>query len=302
MTDVSGEPALLDEPVWYEPLRGPSWLMPPLRDDAIRIAFAPPSAPSGETAPARSVRVGLPLYLAEAVRFSSNARTVAVTGPWAETARAAAVVTHALDDSGGSRRLTVQVRDPSGERVGEVVHEVPDETAFASALAGLSSQVLGVLREAGVRAVWSTVFTPPAPPVAIRYVRAHRLCSWLRDPDVHDPVYGNPDATASKAAAVNASLAELADTAARTKSPLAVALFFAGLVTAKENGSPSFGEFRLQANALCTSATDTRDPVFRLAVVPLSLYGERDAVARRIEELSGEAEVAAWLARVRTVG
>ena len=79
-------------------------------------------------------------------------------------------------------------------------------------------------------------------------------------------------------------------------------MFAAGLAASKEAGSNVFFDFRLQANALAMGAEDPRDPVFRLSVLLLSLFGERDLAARRADILSRSDDEALrqWATRART--
>lgn len=302
MSSDTGLPALLDEPVWYEPLMSPSWLLPRLREGAPSVVFIPLEAPAGEEAPgARSIRIGLGLYLAEAVRFSTDARAPAATGPWAVGAGSAAVVTASLAGDGPSRAVRVSVNDGDGQPLAQVVHEAPDDIALGNVLAGLPGELNAVLRDVGVRPVWSTVYSPPLAPQSAEYVRAHRICAWLRDPQVHASVPESPDATKEKGEVAKQALKTLADLAARSNSPLATALFFAGLAATKAGGSGAYGDFRLPANSLAMRADDPRDTVYRLAIPILFLFGDDGAAETRVRTLSttDDDEMREWLARAR---
>jgi hypothetical protein len=301
MTTETGLPALLDEPVWYEPLFSPAWLLPRLRDGAPSVMFVPGEAPGGEEHPAaRSIRIGLGLYLAEAVRFSTDAKAPAATGPWAVGAGSAAVVTATVSGEGPSRAVRISVAGGDVE-IGQISHEAPDDAALGNVISGLPGELNVKLRDAGVRPVWSTIYSPPPASQAAEYVRAHRVCAWLRDPDVHSPAPESPDATKEKAEVVKGALKTLANLASRTASPLAAALFFAGLAATKANGSGVYADFRLPANSLAMKADDPRDTLYRLSIPVLFLFGDDGAAESRLRVLSasGDEEMSGWLARAR---
>ena len=68
----------LEPPVWYAPLRSPSWLVPVVREGAPTIVFCAEGWDDRAVGEAgRDLRLGLPVYLAEAVRFGTNARPFA---------------------------------------------------------------------------------------------------------------------------------------------------------------------------------------------------------------------------------
>ena len=71
--------APLETPVWFGPLREPAWLLPRVRDDAPTIVFgAERWRETGVDGDGRDLRLGVPLYLAEAARFGTNARALAL--------------------------------------------------------------------------------------------------------------------------------------------------------------------------------------------------------------------------------
>lgn len=302
MNAESGLPALLEEPVWFEPLFSPSWLLPSLREGAPSILFIPEDPPEGQESPsARSLRIGLPLYLAEAVRFSTDARVSAATGPWAVTSGSTAVVTPSVTGEGPSRAVRAAVAGGDGGSLAHLSREAPDDASLGNVLAGLPNELIATLRESGVRPFWSTVYSPPLAPQAAEYVRAHRVCAWLRDPEVHAPVPESPDATKEKFEVVKGALQTLAGLAARSASPLATALFFAGLLATRAHGTGAHADFRLPANSLAMKADDPRETVYRLSVPVLYLFGDDGAAETRVRSLmgSGDESMRAWLARVR---
>jgi hypothetical protein len=306
MGEPEGMPPLFHEPVWYGPLREPGWLLPPLRDAAPRVLFVPATPPESEegeggASPVTSPALGLALFLAEAVRYSTDARAVVATGPWGAVSSPAATVRPGFARDAGNR-IGLRIEGPDGSTVNELRHEAADDASLAEVVTKLPGELVSSLRPLGVHAMWSTVFSSPPPAVALSYVRAHRECATLQDPRVHEASPDDRDAVATVRAAVKASLAALAETSAKSRSPLAAALFVAGLAVSKDAGTNVFFDFRLQANALAMGVEDPRDPVFRLSVFLLSLFGERDLAERRSEILkrSDDEALRQWITRART--
>lgn len=299
-----GLPALLQEPVWYGPLRAPSWLLPPLREGAPRVVCTPAQEPADEDTSGRALRLGLPLMVAEAIGFATDARASATTGPWAVAEGTAAVVTPFVAGEGSDRELRVRLWRADGAEMEELVHPAPDDGSLGASVAGLVSEVNGALQGIGVRAAWSTVYAPPAPATAVAYLRGHYLVARLRDPGVHESVADDPEATSARRRAVHSALAALADLASHASSPLAVALFFAGIAATKDAGSAVYQELRLPANALAMGADDPRDPVSRLSVLVLHLFGDDVAAEQRARAAgtTGNGELHDWLLRARGVG
>ena len=295
-------PDVLDEPVWYEPLRSPSWLMPPVRDDAPRVVFEA-APPPDDDARLRGVRTGLPLFLAEAVRFVSDATTAAVVSDEGDAGSAVAYVRTALEDDGREPAIVVDVRDVRGGTVGDVRRAVPDDSSLESVIGTLPAAVAVALAPVGVRPVWSTVYVPPPSGHAAEQVRGHAVCAWLRQPDLHriDPST-DADEAARRRAAVTAGLTRLAELAGRSASPFNAFLLFAGLMAVRDAGSGVYLDFRLQANALCMNATDPRDPVFRMSVLVLRALGDPEIAGRRRRSLGTEdPALTSWLTRTEAV-
>ena len=184
----------------------------------------------------------------------------------------------------------------------EIRHDAPDDASLAEVVTKLPGELVSALRPVGVQAMWSTVFRAPPVPVALSYVRAHRECAGLQDPTVHRASPEDPDAVASMRAAVKASLGALAEASAKSRLPLGAAMFVAGLAVSKAAGTNVFFDFRLQANALSMGVEDPRDPVFRLSMFLLSLFGERDLAERRSEILkrTDDDALKLWISRART--
>jgi len=281
---------LLGEPVWYGPLRKPEWLLPPVREGAPLVVVTP--APSLDVAPgpARSLHLGLPLYLSDAIRFSTDARVLASTDPWA----------------GARGAVANGVTSVAGGQVsaGDVRHGAADDAELGHVLSGLAPEVVASLAGVGVRAAWSTVYSAPPPAVAPALVRGHHAVTWLADPATHEPVEGDRDASAARRAGVHRVLAGLAEVASRAAGVTGLALFYAGLALTKAAGSDVHGAFRLQANALAMGASDPRDPVYRLSIAALSIFGEDEAAASRARELKRGADeaLARWLASAVRIG
>jgi len=297
---MSPVPTVLGRPVWYEPLRSPSWLLPAASAGAPRVTFSPAAAVEGESVSERRIREGLPMFLAEAIRFSTEARTAAVFDPEAR-GEASVHATVALEGEGPERRLVVRVGDPGSEAF---TQQVPDDEALEDALGALPVATASALREAGVRSLWSTVYQPPGHGHAADYVRAHALCRRLMDHDAYRDIGGDAEATAERRAGLDAAYRSLAELAGRVPSPLAAMLFFAGLAAGHDAGSGAYQGFRLSANGRCTTATDPRDPVFRMSILVFRLLGDPVIAAQRVRQLGvvDDPDLAAWLTRIEDVG
>jgi hypothetical protein len=297
---TEGAHVLFPEPVWYEPLRQPGWLLPSLRDGAVPVRFAPEDdAPGGD----EGVRLGLPLALAEAVRYTTDAATSASLLAPDDVPTEGLTVRTAVAGEAGDRTLGFRVLR-GGEVLHEVVHPAPDDAALGVVLAGLPSEVVGVLREAGIRPVWATSYIPPAPARAASYVRAHHGCAWLQEPGTFAPGDDEHRDEGLHRAQVRAALATSAEHATRDGGPLGAALFLATIAAAKAGGSTMYIQFRVQANPITLAERNPRDPMSLLSVVALSLFGDAHTAEQRSLALSGgaEPEVKRWLARARAIG
>jgi hypothetical protein len=303
MADDAGPP-LLDDPVWYAALLYPSWLLPRLRDGAPSVLVVPSPAPAGEAPLLASLRAGLPLALAEAVRFSTDARTSAATGPWAVRAGADAVVEVGVEGDGDVRTLRLRITGSDRVLLDDVAPAATD-AALGEAVARAPMQTVHGLRDANVRSVWSTVYVPPAPARAVEQIRAYRACAYLQDRAVYAEPTDDADAISASRARVHAALRLLGDQATRGASALDVARFLAGLAAVKAMGSNLYQEFRLPANSIAMSASDPRDPLFALSVVALALYGDTNTAGRRAAAAAtagADDDLRTWLARARSMG
>jgi hypothetical protein len=303
MSDVtSGAASTADHPVWYEPLRSPSWLLPKVDADAPRIVFTSTPPPEREATPDRELREGLAMYLAEAVRYSTVART-AVSLDASEHPGAIVADVRTVGEP-GEPSLVVQLRGAGGEDLGTLTEPFGDDAGLGRAIGTLPNAVGAALRPAGVRSVWSTVFQVPPEAHAADHVRGYSVCRSLRDPALHRDVAEDSEETARRRAAVDVALRRLADLSGRVTTPFAAMLFFAGLAATHDHGNRAYLGYRLSANGRCTTATDPRDPVFRMSVLVFRLLGDPVIAGQRQRALAGsdDEDLRRWLTRVESVG
>jgi hypothetical protein len=299
MTDHTA-PSLLEHPVWYAPLRSPSWLLPKVDPGAPLVVFVPAAVHEAEAQSDQELREGLPQYLAEAVRYSTTARTAVA---WDAAVPDGAIVVE-LGGVDEPPAFEAHLRGPSGEDLGTVTQPAGGDDGIGRAIVAFPGAIVAALRPAGVRSVWSTVFQPPAEALAADAVRAYAVCRFLLDPVSHRDVAGDSDATARRRAAVDAALRRLADVSARVPSPFASMLFFAGLAGCHEHGNHAYLGYRLSANGRCMTATDPRDPVFRVSVLVFRLLGDPVIAGQRTRALGSadDEDLRRWLARIDSVG
>ncbi|CAN5648127.1 hypothetical protein BH18ACT17_BH18ACT17_13600 [soil metagenome] len=296
--------APLDPPVWYEPLRAPSWLVPGIRDDAATIVYSAEAWQEPSVDPARSdLRLGLPLYLAEAARFGTNTRPIALRTALAPGDRVpdARFMMRSAVAPGSDASIRVRVHDAHDDVIGEVVRQAKDERSLGEALEALPHAVSEITPKEDVRRTWSSAYILPSGPALTAYVRGQRACLRLRDGVL--PSAADPDAIAERRAAVRLVLGGLGSLATSTSEPFPALLFFGALLAAHDAESPVVGEFRLQANARCTTATDPRDPVYAMAALVMRLFGDLDASERRMKALraTSDESMQTWLERVKAV-
>ena len=290
-------PPVIENPVWYEPLRSPSWLLPKAEADAPFVVFTAEPAAEREAPDEAELRDGLPMFLAEAVRYSTAARTAVSFGGSAEPRAILAQV--AIGEA-----LEVRLRGPDGEDLGTVSQPAADEASLGRAIGALPGAVVAALRPAGVRSVWSTVFQIPIESHAADDVRGYAVCLSLRDPEIHRDVADDSEATARRRAAVDTALRRLADLSGRVTTPFASMLFFAGLAATHQHGNRAYLGYRLSANGRCTTATDPRDPVFRISVLVFRLLGDPVIAGQRARILAStdDEDLKRWLTRIEGVG
>jgi len=294
----------LDQPVWYEPLRAPSWLVPRVRDGATEILFCAETwDETGVDAAGTDLRLGLPLFLAEATRFSTNARPAALreaVEPTDLLPEAPLTVRCAVAPEAGPA-IRVRVLDPLGTIVAEIAREAHDEATLGAALESLPHAVVEVVASNGVRPIWNSLYGFPAGGGLVSYVRGQRASVRLGEGVLPDSA--DADATTERRASVKAVLEALGSLATSTSEPFPALLFFGALLAAHDAGSPVVGELRLLTNARCTAATDPLDPVFAMTALVARVFGDLQLSERRMSVLrSGDdASVKRWLSRVQAV-
>lgn len=304
---MTADPGALEVPVWFEPLRAPSWLVPPVRGDAPVIVFcAEPWDERAVDVAGRDLRLGLPLFLAEATRFGTGARPIAVRHAVAgdEAAPDASVIVRSAVSPDGVGSVRLRMADHGGAVLGEVSHLANDEAALGAALTRLPHAVSEAAAPRGVRPIWSSLYTLPSGVRLVSYVRGLHAC--LRVVDATPPRGANADVIAQRRADVIAVLAALGALATSTPEPFPALVFFGALLAARDAGWGAVGEFRLQANARCTAATDPFDPVFAMTALVARVFGDRDTSERRLAQLAARAApddeaMRSWLERVEAV-
>ena len=297
--------APFETPVWFEPLREPAWLLPRVRDDTPTIVFAAERwQEPGVDGDGRDLRLGLPLYLAEAARFGTNARTLAlpdVVEPDSLPGQGDVTVRSAVAPDG---RPSVRLRmfDPRGAPLDEIVRDARDAASLGDALGGLLHAVTQATASTGVRPIWNSTYSLPAGAALTSYVRGSHAVRRVSDDALPDTAH--VDALSERRADVRSVLTSLGALATSATESFPALLFFGALAAAADVGSSVVGEFRLQANARCMTATDPFDPVYSMAMLVMELFGDRAAAERRAQALraTGDERVIGWVDRVRGEG
>jgi hypothetical protein len=297
--------APLETPVWFGPLREPAWLLPRVRDDAPTIVFAAERwREPGVDRHGRDLRLGVPLYLAEAARFGTNARALARRDAVdaEDLPRQGVVTVRSAVAPEGRSSIRLRVFDAQGEPLEEVVRDAHDPVALGGALGGLLHAVTQAAAPSGVRPIWNSLYSLPSGAALTSYVRG--LHGALRVGDEALPETAHVDALNERRGDVRTVLTSLGALATSASEPFPALLFFGALAAAADARSTVVGEFRLQANARCMTATDPLDPVYSLAMLVMHLFGDRAAAERRAEALraAGDERVTRWVARVRGEG
>jgi hypothetical protein len=300
---------VLDEPGWYAPLLEPDWLLPPPRSGAVRVLFV--TEPRvGKEAPgdAMDLRLGLPMYLAEAIRMSTDAATAAPTFAWDRgqggpqyPCDVIAVVDSSPAGDGYAVSVTMHAAE-GGEPLAEVDRS-GSQAEIGALLSELPRAVAASLRGEGVNGVWAPVYAPPSATTASRYVMAHRLLSRLRDPAFH-PVPDAPWAEQEeKLARVKASLGALSNLASGASTLFPSLLFIAAIAATRACRDESYQELRRVAAAIAMKGTAPQDPLFRLSVLIFRLYEEHGSADQRTRALMPAAEesLKKWLTRVQAL-
>jgi hypothetical protein len=298
---------VLETPVWYAPLRSPSWLLPAPKADAPSVRFLAERSAGfdGLSDAERDLRLGLPLYLAESTRFLASIRpAVDLTAQQPSTpigGEGRLVWTAIAPD--GARLVRVRIADASsGEILTTIERPAQDGDELGGVLSELPRQVADALRNLGAPTLWDARYSLPPPPLTPILVRGQRTALRLGDPSMH-VVADDPDRGARLREQVKAILRPLASAATSTKDTYPAMLFFGALVSAAEAGSDVVQSFRLPANARCMDATDERDPVFRISTLVLRSIGDAGVARQRARRLVtlDDAALLAWLTRVESV-
>jgi hypothetical protein len=294
----------LEPPVWYAPLRSPSWLVPVVREGAPTIVFCAEAWDDQAVGAAgRDLRLGLPVYLAEAVRFGTNARPFAGRLPLSgsEVWPDAPVTVRSAVGAEDRASIRLRVVDATRDVIAEVAREAHDEATLGAVLEGLPRAVVEAVGSAGIRPAWSSLYSLPTGSSLAAYVRGQRACLRLSDGAL--PATADTDSIATRRADVRAVLEALGSLATSSPGPFPAMLFFGALLAAHEAGSPVVGDFRMQASVRWTAATDPVDPIYAIAALVMRVFGDLDASDRRIEVLRArdDRSMRRWLADVQTV-
>lgn len=304
MTTAADAPDVIEPPVWFGPLREPSWLVPRVRDDAPRVVVC--AEAWGEQpvdGPGRDLRLGLPMYLAEAIRFGTDARGASMAGPvgGSDPIPDAAIVVRTAVAPDGDASVRMRVLDGSGAVLDEVVREARDAATLGDALAGLPRACIDSLARARVRPIWNSLYTLPPGESLVAYVRGLRACRRITEEAL--PSTADVAAVAERRDDVRSTLTALGSLATSTTEAFPALLFFGGVLAAHDVGAPMVGEFRLPVNSRSTTATQPFDPVFAMSALALRIFGDRATSDRRLAALqaSDGAGMRAWIDVVRTV-
>ena len=292
----------LETPVWFGPLREPGWLLPRARDDAPTIVFgAERWQEGGVDGNGRDLRLGVPLFLADGARFGTNARALAlrVAVEPDEPPRHGVVNVRSAVAPDGQPSVRLRVFDQQGAPLDEIVRDAHDPAALGGALGGLLHAVTQASASSGVRPIWNSSYSLPSGAALTSYVRGLRAA--LRVSEGALPDTAHVDALSERRADVRSVLTSLGALATSASEPFPALLFFGALAAAADARSSIVGEFRLQSNARCMTATDPLDPVYQMAMLVMYLFGDRSAADRRAEALraTGDERVVRWVARVR---
>jgi hypothetical protein len=303
---MGAQAIVLDQPIWFERLRAPRWLLPDTSIDAPRVLVACVDLAGAGDDPA--LGVGVAMMLAEGLRMSSDAAVPVATTPLPLAsladlssemdARFTVAVAVSAEDEG--HRTWVRITDRDGGTVADLGVRAPDAAALDAALADLAGAVGAALSEHHISRTWAPAYSIPS--AAVDYARAHRSRHELASPDLY-PDTDDVEILAARRTVQLVFLRELADLAHRSRSRFAALLYMAGLIAVHDAGSDAHLEFRLQTNAICIEATDPRDVVFRMSPLVLRIQGDLQMAERRVGTLraANDAALTEWLERTQAV-
>jgi len=294
----------VDDLSWFAPLLAPTWLLPGVGRDAPHVDLAAEAWPEEAALDqdARDLRLGLPLFLAEGVRYLTNALPSVHPEPVDAISEQAGAETSIRTSILAGRPPVIRIRlldAASGDEREAVDREVASEADLGAALVSLPRATIDLLRSTGVRSSWDPRYSPPPPASAARVVRGHRACVRFADPAFFTAESADRRAAARDEATL--VLRRLADAATSTSEALPAVLFFATLVGAMRAGFDATNDFRMSVNARCMDATDLRDPVYRLSVIALRAIGDEAIAERRAQQLESveDPSFRDWLERAR---
>ena len=294
----------VDDLSWFAPLLAPAWLLPGVSKDAARVELAaerwPEETPLDQDG--RDLRQGLPLFLAEGIRYLTNALPSVRPEPVASFGERAGAGISILTSivAGHPPVIKVRLMDAAfGLERDSIEREVESDADLGAVLVSLPRATTDALRSTGVRSSWDSRYSPPPPASAARVVRGHRACVRLCDPGSF--ISESADRRAAARDEARLVLRRLADAATSTSEALPAVLFFATLVGATRAGFDATNDFRMSVNARCMEATDPRDPVFRLSVIALRTIGDEAIAERRAHQLEAveDPSFQDWLERAR---
>jgi len=293
----------VDDLSWFEPLLAPTWLLPGVGKDAPRVTLAaelwPEQTPLDQDG--RDLRLGLPLFLAEGIRYLTNALPSVRPDPVASFGEAGAGISILTSIVAGHPPvIKVRLMDAAfGLERDPIECEVESDADLGAVLVSLPRATTDALRSTGVRSSWDSRYSPPPPASAARVVRGHRACVRLCDPGSF--ISESADRRAAARDEARLVIRRLADAATSTSEALPAVLFFATLVGATRAGFDAATDFRMSVNARCMEATDLRDPVFRLSVLALRTIGDEAIAERRAHQLEAveDPSFQDWLERAR---
>jgi hypothetical protein len=303
MDDISPGPKL-DTPVWFPPLLEPTWILPTERAGANRLCFAADLDPAADGA----LSLGLPLYLAEAIRMTTDAVTSSFTRGFEAGTDEAVVgtdwlgLTRVAEGSNG-RTVAVRIRDADGGTLAELERTGLDDAALGATLAELPRLVAQELRDSGVAGVWAPIYVPPSPAHALSSVLGQHLCLTLRDPDTHPRPDAPADDRLSRRSAVKGALTALGDLATRSSQLFPALLFFGGVAATRAAKNEVFQELRQTIAAVTMRASNPSDPLNRISVLLFRFFDEHGTADTREKAAlaSGDENLKRWLMKVRAL-
>jgi len=303
MDDISPG-TILDMPVWFQPLLEPTWILPSERSGAQRLCFAAEVDPSADGA----LSLGLPLYLAEAIRMTTDAATSSFTRGFRTGTDEPAMgegwlgLTRVVQ-GGGGRTVGVRVRDAAGATLAELERTGLDDAGLATTLAELPRLLAQELRGAGVTGVWAPVYVPPSPAHALSSVLGQHLGLVLREPSTHPGPDTVNDERLSRRSAAKSALTALGDLATRSSQLFPALLFFGGVAATRAAKNDVYQELRQTIAALTMRASNPSDPLNRMSILMFRLFDEHGTADTREKAAlaSGDEVLKQWLMRVRAL-